>query len=263
MGYLISYVCVSHTGLFRQANQDNFLCGGTYLPAEHQGTQKPLRGSEKTEKGAVFGIFDGIGGGEKGEMASYLAAKTAAEIKIGIRPLISLRAICRRANDAIRDYGNHLDIGSMGTTATVLSFTGSHVHLCHLGDSRAYRFRDGILTRLTKDHVLSGSHGRKPPLTRYLGMSPEEDGPDPLLTSLPLATGDIYLICSDGLTDMLSEDEIRRILCTVPFDSMADHLLNTALCRGGRDNVTLILCKTKKCSRYPMLIHRLFSRNAI
>lgn len=263
MGYSISYVCISHQGFFRNSNQDNFLCGETFLPLEHKGTAKPLRGNIRAGKKAVFGIFDGMGGGRNGEAASYLAARSASRIRIGFRPLDALLEFCSRANHAVLDYGKHLGIDDLGTTATLLSFHRSHVQLCHLGDSRAYRFRNGRLTLLTQDQVLTGYPGRKAPLTQYLGMSPEDGNLEPFHLEAPLEPEDIYLICSDGLTDMLTGEEIRDILSAVPFSCAAEHLLNTALLRGGRDNVTLILCKNQVSSRIPTRIDRLFSGGII
>lgn len=258
MGYTISYVCVSHTGFLRQANQDNFLCGKKFLPPEHNGTPSPLQGRVKPGRKALFGIFDGMGGSSRGETASYLAAKAAYMTPVGPRPLEGLLGFCHRANHSVRAFNEHYGIGSMGTTATVAAFSDTHIHLCHLGDSRAYRLREGQLTRLTRDHILTGQSPGKPPLTRYLGMRPEDGEMEPFLAEAPLAPEDIYLICSDGLTDMLTEEEIRGILSTVPFPSAAEHLLNTALCRGGRDNITLILCKNQVSARKPMRIKRLF-----
>lgn len=255
MSYLISYICVSHTGLLRQTNQDNFLCGRHHLPAEHSGTAKPLRGALSTGKQAVFGIFDGIGGGYMGEVASWLAAKAASLIQPGARPLEALLEFSRQANRSIRAHSDHAGTGTMGTTATVAAFSHTHIHLCHLGDSRAYRFREGQLTQLTRDQVLEGCSGGKPPLTEFLGIGRE---PEPFLAEAPLQPEDIYLLCSDGLTDMLTAAEISKILSAVPFHSAAEHLLNTALCRGGRDNITLILCKTQVSARKPMCIKRLF-----
>lgn len=260
MGYLISYVCVSHIGFLRKTNQDNFLCGKKFLPPEHNGTPSPLQGRVKPGRNALFGIFDGMGGGSKGEVASYLAAKAASLTRIGLRPLEALLDFCHRANHAVQDFNDSFAIGNMGTTATVLSFTSSHVRVCHLGDSRAYRLRDGQLTRLTRDQVLSGCTAGKAPLSQYLGMAPEEGALEPFLAEVPLQPEDIYLLCSDGLTDMLTDDEIRRILSTVPFPSAAEHLLNTALCRGGRDNITLVLCKNQEFTRKPMCIKRLFPK---
>lgn len=258
MSYLISYVCVSHTGFLRQTNQDNFLCGRHSLPAEHDGTPKPLRGSAKPGKRAIFGIFDGMGGGSKGEVASYLAARAAAVTPA--EGLGSLLDFCDRANASVRDYSTSFQTGTMGTTATVAAFDHSSIHLCHLGDSRAYRFRSGQLTRMTRDQVLAGCGIGKPPLTEYLGNDRE---PEPFLVEAPLEPEDIYLLCSDGLTDMLSDGEISKVLSTVPFASAAEHLLNTALCRGGRDNITLILCKTQVSARKPMHIKRLFSKPVV
>lgn len=248
MGYRISYAALSHRGNFRPRNQDNFLCAQAYLPSENRGTPTPLTGRLSSGKRPLFGVFDGMGGEEKGEVAAFLAAEAAARTRIGPDPREDLRHLCLRANDAIYDCTAALGLRAMGTTAALVTFADREAHLCNLGDSRIFRLRSGQLTQLSQDHVLPGVRGRKPPLTQYLGMSPEETALEPYVITERIRGGDLYLLCSDGLTDMLPEDEIRDILRAAPPADAAAQLLRQALSRGGKDNITLILCKISRFS---------------
>lgn len=261
MGYRISYVCTSHRGLLRQTHQDNFLCGGHILPSQNQGLSEPLRGEVPMGKRTLFGVFDGMGGEEMGEMASYIAARTAALVSPGPEGKETLSRFCRDANLAILRYSATHAIASMGTTATVLAFSSGGIWLCHLGDSRAYRFRGGVLTQLTQDQGEAWLFGRKSPLSQYLGM--EGAAPSPQLLFLKPQKEDIYLLCSDGLTDLVGEGEIRQVLWDVPYPQAAPRLQELALTRGGRDNVTILTCKAQESARKPMCIKRLFGGGVV
>lgn len=248
MGYRISYAALSHRGNFRPRNQDNFLCARAYLPSENQGTPAPLTGRLSSGERPLFGVFDGMGGEEKGEVAAFLAAEAAARTRIGSRPEEDLRSLCLRANDLIFSCTTAQGLRAMGTTAALVTFTDREAHLCNLGDSRIFRLRSGQLTQLSQDHVLPGVQGRKPPLTQYLGMSPQESNLEPYVITERIKCGDLYLLCSDGLTDMLAADEIRDILSSAPLIDAAGQLLRQALFQGGKDNITLILCKISRFS---------------
>ena len=260
MGYTISYICVSHRGLCRQTHQDNFLCGGQILPPGTNGTPDALTGTLPSGPDAIFGVFDGMGGEEMGEMGAYLAAREAMNTRLEGEPKERFLDFCRRANESLTEYTRSHHLSAMGTTASVLSFTEQGIWLCHLGDSRIYRLREGKLTRLTADQVLPWFPGRKPPLALYLGIPQEEEVFTPQILRLMPQAEDIYLLCSDGLTDMVSRDEIQHILNTTPYDKAAEALLSKALSNGGRDNVTVITCKTQESARIPMFIKRLFRK---
>ena len=260
MGYTISYVCVSHRGLCRQPHQDNFLCGGQILPPGTNGTPDALTGTLPSGPDAIFGVFDGMGGEEMGEMGAYLAAREALNTRLEGKPRGCFLDFCRRANESLTEYIRSYQLSAMGTTASVLSFTEQGIWLCHLGDSRIYRLREGKLTRLTADQVLPWFPGKKPPLAQYLGLPPEEGEPKPQITRTDFRHGDIYLICSDGLTDLVTEDEICKILRSTPYQTAASALLSMALSRGGWDNVTVLTCKTQPTARIPMFIKRLFNQ---
>ena len=242
MRYSIRYSCVSHIGKIRRINQDNFICAGRYMEPNDGDLKFPLRGTVSPKDACVFGIFDGMGGEERGEVASYIAAKDAAALEIGKDAVAALSQFCQRANADICDYAGENEISSMGTTAAMLAFADSGITLCNIGDSRIFRFCGGVLEQISKDHVSVAAFGMKPPLSQNLGIPPTELIIEPYLAQGAYNDGDVYLICSDGLTDLVTTEEITGILSSKPVEDACTELLEKALAHGGRDNVTVILC---------------------
>ncbi len=202
-----------------------------------------------------FAVADGMGGAKAGEVASAMAAETfQGESDSGEPAEAQLTRILREANRRIYDLAVSDDSHrGMGTTVTAAKVTGNQVSLGHVGDSRAYRLRDGELEQLTRDHSLvaelerSGQitpeaaehHPQRSIITRALG--PE---PDVQVDTYTLAgrDGDLFLICSDGLTSMISDDELASILrSTDTLDEAADSLVRAANQSGGKDNITVVL----------------------
>lgn len=250
MYYKIHYSCLSHIGNVRSMNQDNFICDGHYMESDGTTAVLPMCGTKTSKKTSVFGIFDGMGGEECGEIASYIAAKNAAAFKIGKNTLVDLSQFCYKANNDICDYATLHEVSSMGTTAAMLAFTNKYVALCNIGDSKIFRLSNGILEQISKDHVAISAFGVKPPLSQNLGIPPNELVIDPYLARGPYNDGDVYLICSDGLTDMVSDDEITEVLVSKPIEEAITQLLDKALANGGKDNTTIILCKIERQSRW-------------
>ena len=120
MRYKIRYSCLSHIGNTRSINQDNFICDGRYMDMGDMPIEFPLCGTKKSEDISVFGIFDGMGGEECGEIASYIASKAASDIEIGKDVIADLSKFCHKANDDICDYATMHEISTMGTTAAML-----------------------------------------------------------------------------------------------------------------------------------------------
>jgi len=201
-----------------------------------------------------FAVADGMGGAQAGEVASRLAADAVREHRPNLPPEERLAAIAREANRRIyslaaRDERRR----GMGTTLTAALVDGDEVAIGHVGDSRAYRWRDGRLEQLTRDHSLvaelqrSGQltpeaaeqHPQRSVITRALG--PEADVEVDTYT-VPARAGDVFLLCSDGLTTMLSDDEIAAILERArDLEDAAQTLVRAANQSGGRDNITVIL----------------------
>lgn len=250
MAYQIEYAYTCHIGKIRNNNEDNFWCCGDSLEAQNQGMSHIRSGYMKQSEYPLLAVFDGMGGESCGEMAAFLAAEACGEhfktAKDGIRndPEEFLNEICESMNQAICDYGRTNKINSMGTTAALLAFAEDAVYSCNLGDSRIYKSDREKFYQISQDHVLGRSLFGKAPLTQYLGMEEENLQLEPSISRQEIKIGDRFLLCSDGITDMLSEGEIADILSRdIPVAKTVEILVDRALKKGGRDNITVVLCE--------------------
>lgn len=250
MAYQIEYAYTCHIGKIRNNNEDNFWCCGDSLEAQNQGMSHIRSGYMKQSEYPLLAVFDGMGGESCGEMAAFLAAEGCGEhfktAKDGIRndPEEFLNEICESMNQAICDYGRTNKINSMGTTAALLAFAEDAVYSCNLGDSRIYKSDREKFYQISQDHVLGRSLFGKAPLTQYLGMEEENLQLEPSISRQEIKIGDRFLLCSDGITDMLSDGEIADILSRdIPVAKTVEILVDRALKKGGRDNITVVLCE--------------------
>lgn len=258
----LTYAIRTDAGRIRSNNEDNFYWNGLYRrdvncpSCELDGT------AQDTE--ALAAVCDGMGGEACGEIASLLAVQRLRPCAFdAVRATAA--ATVREANDDIcretRSQGRR-----MGSTLTALYLDGGKAMTCNVGDSRVYLFRDGELRQLTTDHcksqrliamgVLTEEQARKHPskheLTQHLGIFEEEMIIEPEFgEALTLQPGDVFLLCSDGLTDMVEDRDIAALLGSNETPSaQADALLHTALENGGRDNVTILVLRV---DRKPLL----------
>jgi protein phosphatase len=202
----------------------------------------------------VFAVADGMGGAQAGEVASRIAAGAFERGKIDDSPAESqLESIARDANREIHELAQRDSTrAGMGTTLTAALFRDGEVALGHVGDSRAYVLRDGELKRLTSDHSLveelrrqgrlteeeAEEHPQRSIITRALGPEPEVK-----VDTMTFAarSGDVFLLCSDGLTTMVNDGEIGRILAdSRSLRSAVNKLVDAANSGGGRDNITAV-----------------------
>ncbi|HEV2074948.1 MAG TPA: Stp1/IreP family PP2C-type Ser/Thr phosphatase [Thermoleophilaceae bacterium] len=207
------------------------------------------------ESSSVFCVADGMGGARAGEVASRIAIETLADGGgSDERAEARLARTARDANRRIHELGEADEsLRGMGTTFTAVLVEDGDVVAGHVGDSRLYRLREGELERLTRDHSLveelvrrgelqpdeAESHPQRSILTRALG--PDADVEVETFTS-PGRDGDVYLICSDGLTTMVPEDRIGDMLRAAgSLDDAAAELVQAANEAGGRDNITVVL----------------------
>jgi serine/threonine protein phosphatase PrpC len=203
----------------------------------------------------VFVVADGMGGAQAGEVASQMVVESFVEgLPDDGTPEERLSVVVQRANREIHDRSHtEAESAGMGTTVTAAYLDEDSVALAHVGDSRAYLLRDGELSRLTEDHslveeLLRGGklteeealeHPQRSVITRALGIEPivEID-----TWTYPLRPGDVVLLCSDGLTSMISEQQVQDVLVEAPdLDAAADRLIDAANEAGGRDNITVVL----------------------
>lgn len=246
MHYEIVYSCISHIGNVRSINQDNFICNGVHLKTDDSEIAFPLNGTVCTKTPTLFGIFDGMGGEECGEIASYIAAKEASVTPLSKDGVLTLTEYCKQANTKICEYAENNAVSAMGTTAAMLLCSKDEITLCNIGDSKIFRFAGGELEQISKDHVVISAFGTKPPLSQNLGIPPDQLLIEPYLSRGRYENGDKFLICSDGLTDMLSLNEIKELLESYPTEEAVSSLVNRALKNGGKDNVTVILLEIKQ-----------------
>jgi PPM family protein phosphatase len=220
-----------------------------------QGRQRSANEDSLVVSPPFYGVADGMGGAKAGEVASQLAVDAfGEEANTDAAPEARLERIARDANRRIYELAARDESRrGMGTTLTAAMLSDAGVSIGHVGDSRAYRLRDGELEQLTKDHSLvaelertgqispeaAENHPQRSIITRALG--PEPDVQVDTYT-LPARDGDVYLLCSDGLTSMISDDELASILRSADsLEDAAEALVRAANQSGGKDNITVVL----------------------
>ncbi len=203
----------------------------------------------------LFVVADGMGGAQAGEVASALAVEEFQqelpdEGSVEERLANRIRDANRRIYERSRREHEH---AGMGTTLTAVYVDDDDLAVAHVGDSRAYIFRDGALTRLTQDHSLveelvrqgklteqqAAEHPQRSIITRALGIELDVDVDT---WTYPGRAGDVVLLCSDGLTSMIDEDRIADILSSEPrLERASERLITAANEAGGRDNITVVV----------------------
>ncbi len=244
----IEFICVCNKGCIRHENQDNFLVDKHYLEAQNDGLNYPLEGLVSVEGNPLFAVFDGMGGASCGEIAAYISAdtlyKSDSEYKIDSEDLLNTAYM--QMNRNVCDYMTKNRISSMGSTASVLLFKNNEYIVSNLGDSPVFRFANDRLIKISSEHTDTESYpGSKPGLTQYVGIPEEEFIIEPYFKTDSLDVGDRFLLCSDGLTDMVSNLEIGNILGESDIKTSAQKLVDAALENGGKDNITVVLCEIR------------------
>ncbi len=247
-------VCVCNKGKVRSVNQDNFYFGGAILPSENDALEKNLRAIFDENASFAVGVFDGMGGEKHGEQAAFIAAEHVKKASTSRwqDPKKAMLDICLKANDAICNLAEELGGRRMGCTVAMLYFTQNTAWICNIGDSKVFLFRDDAISQLSVDHtdakfIQNEGIKRKPSLTQHLGIWPQEMIIEPFVDQIQVNYGDEFLICSDGLTDMVSSEEIANILTNNRnVDNSAQLLMDIAMNRGGKDNTTIILISAPK-----------------
>ncbi len=232
MTLVLRYAARSDRGLVRSNNEDSVYAGARLLA-----------------------LADGMGGHAAGEVASQLMIAALAHLdddEPGGDLLGKLDDAVREGNAAIADQvEEEPELDGMGTTLTAILFAGSKLGLAHIGDSRAYLLRDDQLTQITRDDTFVQSlvdegritaeqahtHPQRSLIMRALTGAEVE----PTLTVREARAGDRYLICSDGLSDVVSDETIANTLGEGSHDECADRLIELALRSGGPDNITVVV----------------------
>ena len=245
-GTTLEYSDVSHIGLRRHKNQDS------------HAILAPWSREQFRRNGWLFIVADGMGAHAAGETASDLATKTvpAAYQRLASRsPPLALLSSIRQANDIINQQGDaSVELRGMGTTCTSLAILPRGALVGHVGDSRAYRIRGDTIEQFSRDHSLAwevealqhrgGDPMPAPPkniITRSLGPHPrveiDLEGP------FAVEDGDTFVVCSDGLSGQVADEEIGLLAGLLPPAKAVESLLGLALVRGAPDNVTIIVAR--------------------
>jgi len=259
MKYLIS--AQTHTGLKRTNNEDNLCVNSKYMRSPEDGSW----GVSTSAKACVVAVCDGMGGERFGEFASLCAAVNiacchedilnASEAEQAKRVDVLIRGINQQICDEILKRNARI-----GSTLAMLCIKNGVANLYNIGDSRVYLLRNGALTQLSKDHTIaqqklelgaitaeqaktdSGKHT----LTQHLGIFESEMLIDAHHVQKQVQPDDVFLLCSDGLTDMVSDEAIQQILVNEKdCESAVKKLIATALENGGKDNVSVIVIQAK------------------
>jgi PPM family protein phosphatase len=207
----------------------------------------------------IFLVADGMGGHAAGEVASQIAASTVSNLLSKQNPKSNmedmLRLAVQEANARVFEAQRQKpEYRGMGSTLTVLTCQDNQYFLAHVGDSRAYLFRDNTLCQLSRDHSLVwplyekglltkeelSHHPRKNLITRSIGTHNEVEVD---LQNGALCEGDVFLLCSDGLTDVLSDKDIQHILSVggKNHQEISEQFIQTANSGGGPDNITVVV----------------------
>lgn len=248
-GYMeLEFAALTDVGQVRQKNEDSH---GRYLPDDD---------SERDTKGVMFVVADGMGGHRGGEIASQLAVETVISLYYASNdsePAALLEQCFAEANRRILEKStSEVDLFGMGTTCTTMVARPGEAFFAHVGDSRAYILRDGEFRQVTEDHSLVGEmvrsgilssedaqhHPKRNVITRSLGTQHNlaTDLPE---TPFPLQDGDVFLICSDGLTSMVSDDKLKKVLSSNDPKTACHKLVDMANATGGKDNITVQVVK--------------------
>ncbi len=231
---------MTDVGLVRKNNEDAFLAAPDW---------------------GFWVVSDGMGGEDRGEMASKIFVETAQDLlsapgsRLEGEVSETIKKTYARANERILAWAKANGVQRMGCTAEVLVFRSPEYILGHVGDSRTYRFRAGQLKQLTHDHslvqqqidegLISFEEARKSPWRNVIlrAVGTEETLAVDLLRG-KASRGDLYLLCSDGLTTMVGDRDIEEVLSQpIELHQKVNHLIEKAKLAGGVDNITVVLCE--------------------
>ncbi|HXW89091.1 MAG TPA: PP2C family serine/threonine-protein phosphatase [Terriglobales bacterium] len=235
---------MSDVGCQRQSNEDRY------------GYWEPSSDAEFEDKGRLAVVADGMGGHEGGQDASRIAVDAIRQLYATSRvgnPQALLTAAFREAHERIHQFAAERPaLRGMGTTATAIVLRANRLYYSHIGDSRLYMVRGGRITRLTHDHSYVGSlvdngfitseeaetHPQRHILMAALGAG-QEFAPESPEHPIPLASGDVLVLCTDGLWGLVGDDELEQTVAGMRPADACRALVGLAKERGGPDNITV------------------------
>lgn len=248
---MIQAVYISHQGNTREKNEDNICFNRKYLPLNHQfNCSKSVKEIDNVP--AIFAVFDGIGGECYGEVASFISARELSNWDKGIKSRKSITTLVNYLNECVYKESDRLKAKTMGTTFSMVLLYKKTVWISNLGDTHIYLYRDNRLTLLSEEHTDKEilkvlKINSKPRLTQYLGINSKSGFVlEPYIINKRIRKNDIFIICSDGLTDEVTDKELEIIIeKNQSIDLIQKELLTLVLSRKGNDNISMIICKVQ------------------
>ena len=254
----LSVAARTDIGRVRTKNEDAFvvadLTGGALLRDERD---EPIRRFDVGERGVLLAVSDGMGGESAGEVASALVVETLTRAMASASPDAPrdelMEVAVQKANQAVRQTAETTAHARMGATLTALFVRGRHAFIAEVGDSRAYLIRAGQITQLTHDQslvqllldrgVIRPEQAESSPFRSVILQAMGHEATVKVaLAKLELRSRDCFLLCSDGLTGAVTDDEIRATVLQSPrLDAACDALVQLANDRGGKDNITIVV----------------------
>lgn len=245
--------CGSFIGTGRSTNEDNFFFHKKHLPTPNKGMTSPLAYCGTTEDAQAFAVFDGMGGECKGEEAALVSSevfscayKELEEIAVSGKEF--LYSACEKANAAVNQLRRENHLSGMGATAAAVHICQNEIVAGNVGDSRIFRIRDKQMLQISEDHtdekiIMAMGIEKKPTLLQYLGVPDTEMAIEPYISRGEIVSGDAYILCSDGVTDVIELRDLYEIVCHCDAAEAVKRILTEVECRNGTDNATIIVVK--------------------
>ncbi len=253
MKYTFNAACGCFLGNGREQNQDNFYFNKKHLPVPNSGMKSCLEYSGTTEAPELFAVFDGMGGEARGDEAAFLVSdifrqefKKLEEIVVSGKEF--MYGTCEQANEAVNMFTKENLLGTSGTTVAALYVSQNEVVTCNVGDSKIFRIRDKKMTQISEDHtdekILSAiGVKKKPVLLQYIGVPDTEMAIEPFVLKGDIQSEDVYVICSDGVTDCLSFNDIYEIVSSNSAEDAVRGMIAQVNNNNGLDNATVIVVR--------------------
>lgn len=255
MIFKIDAACGSFLGNGRNNNEDNFYFRKKRLPEKNKGLKNPLRHCGDTAEPVLFAVFDGMGGGANGEEASCRASEIFAQEyrrldELALSGKEFLITACHKANACINEISVKKQVGTMGTTVAALYLCQEEAVACNMGDSKIFRIRGSQMLQISEDHTdekIMKELGicKKPVLLQYIGVPDTEMAIEPFVAKGDVLDQDIFVLCSDGVTDVLTPEQMYALLKDRTADEAVRAILAQVEQKDGADNATLIVVKVK------------------
>ncbi|MBQ7957590.1 MAG: serine/threonine-protein phosphatase [Clostridia bacterium] len=240
---IVEYSLCSNVGKVRKENQDTVFVSHNNA-IYHKADFVEYSNTSENDSLLIFAVFDGMGGEQNGAEASYIAAFTVSEL-MKKQQKASLDNMCSVVNKVLCRYMEENGIKSMGTTAAMIKLEEDRVVACNIGDSSIFKMTDCQMDELSVRHIMEVGSGSRV-LTQHLGIPENEMQIEPYSVAVKLKENDVFLLCSDGVTDVLNNSELKKIVNEYSVKDLSKSITELAIEKGSKDNISVIVLKIVK-----------------